>query len=174
VKNKNCVLLADSHNILRRWKNFFSQLLNVHNVSDVRQIEIIHTAEALLPDPRCFEVETAIAGLEKYKLIGIWFVILGFFWHPYLMTKACPGTGENVWSQIGRSLNGPTNRRKREAIPVTGLRELRGFETSRNTHFLDSRHTGRGYVSLTLKAWFNPQEKSCYPFPLGAESISVP
>jgi hypothetical protein len=33
-------LLADSHNILNRWKNYFSQLLNVHRVSDVRQIEI--------------------------------------------------------------------------------------------------------------------------------------
>jgi hypothetical protein len=33
-------LLADSHKILNRWKNYFSQLLNVHNVSDVRQIEI--------------------------------------------------------------------------------------------------------------------------------------
>jgi hypothetical protein len=38
VKDENDVLLADSHNILNRWKNYFSQLLNVHNVSDVRQI----------------------------------------------------------------------------------------------------------------------------------------
>jgi hypothetical protein len=37
-------LLADSHNILCRWKNFFSQLLNVYNISDVRQIEV-YTAE---------------------------------------------------------------------------------------------------------------------------------
>jgi hypothetical protein len=36
VKNENSDLLADSHNILNRWKNYFSQLLNVHNVSDVR------------------------------------------------------------------------------------------------------------------------------------------
>jgi hypothetical protein len=28
---------ADSHSILNKWKNYFSQLLNVHNVSDVRQ-----------------------------------------------------------------------------------------------------------------------------------------
>jgi hypothetical protein len=27
-----------SHNILNRWKNYFSQLMNVHSVSDVRQI----------------------------------------------------------------------------------------------------------------------------------------
>jgi hypothetical protein len=39
---------------------YFSQLLNVHRVSDVRQIEI-HTAEPLVPDPSPFEVEVAIA-----------------------------------------------------------------------------------------------------------------
>jgi hypothetical protein len=44
----------------------FSQLLNVHNVSDVRQIEV-HTAEPLVPGPSCLEVETAIAKLKQYK-----------------------------------------------------------------------------------------------------------
>jgi hypothetical protein len=43
VKDENDDLLADSHNILNRWKNCFSQLLNVHRASDVRQIQI-HTA----------------------------------------------------------------------------------------------------------------------------------
>jgi hypothetical protein len=32
VKDENGDLLADSHNILNRWKNYFSQLLNVLNV----------------------------------------------------------------------------------------------------------------------------------------------
>jgi hypothetical protein len=49
--------LADS-NILNTWKNYFAQLLNVHRVSDVRQIET-HTDEPLVPDPSPFEVETA-------------------------------------------------------------------------------------------------------------------
>jgi hypothetical protein len=40
VKDENGDLLADSHNVLIRQKNYFSQLLNVHNVSDVRQIEV--------------------------------------------------------------------------------------------------------------------------------------
>jgi hypothetical protein len=44
VKDENAHMLADSHNILNRWKNYFSLLLNVHSVSDVRQIEV-HTAE---------------------------------------------------------------------------------------------------------------------------------
>jgi hypothetical protein len=40
VKDETGDLLADSHNILNRWKSYFSQLLNVHRVSVVRQIEI--------------------------------------------------------------------------------------------------------------------------------------
>jgi hypothetical protein len=43
--------------------------LNVHRVSDVRQIEI-HTAEPLAPDYSPFEVEIAIAKSEKYKSPG--------------------------------------------------------------------------------------------------------
>jgi hypothetical protein len=38
----------------------------VHNVSDVKQIEV-HTAEPLVPGPSLLEVEIAIAKLKKYK-----------------------------------------------------------------------------------------------------------
>jgi hypothetical protein len=69
VKFENGDLLADSNNILNRWKNYFPKLLNIHRVNDVRQIEI-HTAAPLAPDPRTFEVEFAIAKLKKYKLPG--------------------------------------------------------------------------------------------------------
>jgi hypothetical protein len=69
MKDENGNLLADSHNILNRWKNDFSQLLNAHNVSDVRQIEV-HMAEPLVPGPSHLEVETAIAKLKKYKSPG--------------------------------------------------------------------------------------------------------
>jgi hypothetical protein len=41
-------------------------LLNVHRVSDVRQIEI-HTGEPLVLDPNPFEVEIAIAKLKRFK-----------------------------------------------------------------------------------------------------------
>jgi hypothetical protein len=51
-------------------EELFSQLLNVHNVSDVRQIEV-HTAEPLVPSPSRLEVETAIAKLKKYNSPGI-------------------------------------------------------------------------------------------------------
>jgi hypothetical protein len=67
VKDENGDLLADSHSILNRWKNYFSQLLNVHNVDDDRQIEV-HTAEPLVPDPSCLEIEVAIARLKSINL----------------------------------------------------------------------------------------------------------
>jgi hypothetical protein len=60
VKEENEDLFTDSHNILKRWKNYFSQLLIVHNVSDVRRIEV-HTAEPLVPGLSRLEVEIAIA-----------------------------------------------------------------------------------------------------------------
>jgi hypothetical protein len=41
VNDANHDLLADSHNILNRWKNYFSQLLNVYRISGVTQIEYI-------------------------------------------------------------------------------------------------------------------------------------
>jgi hypothetical protein len=40
--------------------------MNVHRVSDVRQIEI-QTAEPLVPDPSPFEVEIATATFKRYK-----------------------------------------------------------------------------------------------------------
>jgi len=52
-------LVTNSHDILARWRNHFSQLLNVHEVNDVRQTEI-HTAEPLVPEPSAFEFEMAV------------------------------------------------------------------------------------------------------------------
>jgi hypothetical protein len=69
VKDENGDLLADSNTILNRRKSYFSQLLNVHDVSDVRQIEV-HTAEPLVPGPSHLEVEISIAKLKKYKSPG--------------------------------------------------------------------------------------------------------
>jgi len=67
VKDEKRDLVADSHNILARWRNYFSQLLNVqHGVNDVRQTEI-HTTEPLVPEPSAFEVELAIQKLKSHK-----------------------------------------------------------------------------------------------------------
>jgi hypothetical protein len=61
VKDENGDVRTDSHNNLNRWKKYFSQLFNVHNVSDVEQIEV-HTAELYR-----LGLEIAIAKLKNYK-----------------------------------------------------------------------------------------------------------
>ena len=40
IKNEIEAMLSDSNSILNRWKNYFSQLLNVHKGSDVGEIQI--------------------------------------------------------------------------------------------------------------------------------------
>jgi hypothetical protein len=55
VKDEKGGLVTDSHSILARWRNHFSQLLNVRGVNDVRQTEL-HIAEPLVPEPSIFEV----------------------------------------------------------------------------------------------------------------------
>ena len=52
-------MVADSHGIVTRWRNYSSQLFNVHEVKDVGQAEI-HTAEPLVPEQSASEVELAI------------------------------------------------------------------------------------------------------------------
>jgi hypothetical protein len=61
--------LPDSHNILKRLKNYFSQLVNVHSVRGIRQIEI-HTVEPVVCGHSPSEVKIAIVKLEKYKVPG--------------------------------------------------------------------------------------------------------
>src|SRR5215469_4596056 len=55
---------------MARWRNYFSQLLNIHKLNDVRQAEI-HTVEPLVPEPSAFEVELAIEELKNHKSPGI-------------------------------------------------------------------------------------------------------
>ena len=59
VKDEKVDLFAASHSGLARWRNYFSWLLDVHGVNDVRQTEI-HTAVPLMPEPCAFVVELAI------------------------------------------------------------------------------------------------------------------
>jgi hypothetical protein len=66
----------------------------VHNVSDVRQIEV-HTAEPLVPGPSRLEVEIAIAKLKKYKLPG---------------SDQIPAGGEMLLSAIHKLINSVWNK----------------------------------------------------------------
>jgi len=62
-------LVADCNSILGRWRNHFSQLLNVHWVNDDNQTEV-HTAE-LVPEPSVFEFKLATEELKHHKSSGI-------------------------------------------------------------------------------------------------------
>jgi hypothetical protein len=101
VEDENGDLLEYSHNILSRWQNYFSQLLNVHNVSEVRQIEV-HTAEPLVLGPRRLEVEIAIAKLKKYKSPG----------SDQIPAELIQAGGEMLLSVIHKPINSVWNKEK--------------------------------------------------------------
>ena len=67
VKDEKVDLVANSRSIIARWRNYFSNILNVHGVSEVRRAEI-HTAERLVPEPRALEVDLAIEKLIKPQI----------------------------------------------------------------------------------------------------------
>jgi hypothetical protein len=54
---------------MARWRNYFSQILNVHGVSDVRQAEI-QTAEPLVSESIALEFELAIEKLKSHRSPG--------------------------------------------------------------------------------------------------------
>jgi len=60
------VIWLQTHSILAKWRNYFSQLLNVHRVNDVREMEI-HTAKPLVQELSAFEFELSIEKLKSYK-----------------------------------------------------------------------------------------------------------
>ena len=69
VKDEKGNLVADCNSILGRWRNHFSQLLNVHRVNGDNQTEV-HTA-GLVPEPSVFEFELATEELKRHKSSGI-------------------------------------------------------------------------------------------------------
>jgi hypothetical protein len=99
LKDASGHLLADSNSNSDRWKNYFSQLLNVHNVSDVRQIEV-HTAEPLVSGPSRLEVEIAIAKLKKYKSRG----------SGEISAELIQALGEILLSEIHKPINSAWNK----------------------------------------------------------------
>jgi len=68
--NEKGDLVTDFHSIVARWRNYFSQLFNVHGDKDVGQAEI-HTADPLVPEPSAAEFEPAIDKLKSHKSPGI-------------------------------------------------------------------------------------------------------
>jgi hypothetical protein len=70
VKDEKGDLVRDSHSILARWRNDFSQLLNVQVFTDIRQRKI-YTGELLVSELSALEVQMAIEKLRKHKSPGI-------------------------------------------------------------------------------------------------------
>jgi hypothetical protein len=91
IRDENGNLLADPQNVLNRWKNFFNEVLNVHGVHDVRQVDI-HTAEPLVPAPSLVEVEIAIGKLKSHKSPGT----------EQIPAKLIKAGGETLYSEIHR------------------------------------------------------------------------
>ena len=69
MKDETGDLITGSYSILARWREYFSRLLNVHGVHDVRQTQT-HTAEPLVPESNAFEVDLAIEKLKSHKSPG--------------------------------------------------------------------------------------------------------
>jgi hypothetical protein len=67
VKDEKVDEVADTHSIMAKWRNYFSQLLNLHGVKENGQGEI-HTAEPLEPETSDFEFELAIEKLKKSQI----------------------------------------------------------------------------------------------------------
>jgi hypothetical protein len=86
---------------LNRWKNYFSQLLNVHGISDVRQIET-HTAESLGLDSSPFEDENAITKLKTYESPG----------NDQIPAELIQAEGGTLWSEINKLINSILNKEK--------------------------------------------------------------
>ena len=70
VKDETGDLVTGYYSILARWRDYFSQLLNVYVVYEVRQTET-HTAEPVVSEPSAFEVDLAIEKLKRHKSPGI-------------------------------------------------------------------------------------------------------
>jgi hypothetical protein len=51
VKDDTDDLCTDSHNVMSRWKNYFCNLLNVHEVNCVRQIHAAAAPLVAQPSP---------------------------------------------------------------------------------------------------------------------------
>jgi hypothetical protein len=71
----------------------------LHNVSDVRQIEV-HTAEPLVPGPSRLEIEIAIAKSKKYKSPG----------SDQIPTELIQAGGEILLSAIHKLINSVWNK----------------------------------------------------------------
>jgi hypothetical protein len=69
VKDEKGDLVADSHSILARWRNHFSQLLNIHG--EMKLGIQLDTAEPLVPEAYALKFDLAIEKLKSHESPGI-------------------------------------------------------------------------------------------------------
>jgi hypothetical protein len=101
----------------------------VHNVSDVRQIEI-HKAEPLVPGPSRLDVEIAIAKLEKYKSPG----------SNEIVAKRIEAGGEILLSMIHKLINSIWNKEELSDPYVSVvLTIIKHFYKQHNVSMLDTK-----------------------------------
>jgi hypothetical protein len=89
IKDENGNLLAGPHSALSRWKHSFNQVINVHGVNDVRQMDI-HMAEPLVPEPSLIKVDIATEKMKRYKSPQI----------DQILAKLIKAGGETLCSEI--------------------------------------------------------------------------
>jgi hypothetical protein len=136
-------LVADSHSILGRWRNYFFQLLNVHGINDVRQTEI-HTAEPLVPEPSDSEVEMATEKLKRHKSPGI----------DQIPAELIKAGGRTIGSEIHKLINSIWNKEElleqwKESIIVPIYEYKEGDKTD------CSNYRGISVLSTTYKILSN-------------------
>jgi hypothetical protein len=151
VKDENGDLHAVSHNILNRLKNYFFQLLNVHNV---RQIEI-HTAEILVPGLSRHEVEIAIAKLKKYKSPG----------SDQIPAELIQAGGEILLSAIHKHINSVWNKEElpdqwKESIIVPIHKK--GYKTDWNKEYQFTKKVIKLTVIIIVGYQCYQPHKKCY------------
>ena len=67
VKDEKSNGFTNSHSVLAMCRKYFSQLLNVYGVNDVRQSDI-HKVEPMVPEPSALEAEMFIGKLKKKQI----------------------------------------------------------------------------------------------------------
>jgi hypothetical protein len=102
VQDENGDLVANCHSILARWRDHFSQLLNVLGVNDVRQTEL-YTSYPLLAEPSAFEFKKATETLkESNKSPGI----------DQIPAELIKAGGRTVCCEIHKLINSVWNKEK--------------------------------------------------------------
>ena len=134
-------LVTDSHIILAKWRNHFSQHLNVHGVNYFRQTET-HTAEPLVPEPSACEVDMAIEKLKRQKSPGV----------DQIPAEVIKAEDRTIRSEIHKLINSIWHK---EELPEEG-KEMIIVPTYKKGNKTDcSNYTGISHLSTTYKILSN-------------------